>query len=164
MKKEHYILLAILSIFFLAFSRLIPHPPNFTPILATCIFAGMKFKQNLYSYFTPIIAMFISDILIGLHTGILVVYPTLLITVFLSRKFKSINSASLLCSLLFFIVTNLQVWMFSSMYQKNISGLIECYTLALPFFSMTLISTFLYSYILFIGFALITKMKFTDKI
>ena len=164
MKKEHYILLALLSIFFLAFTRLIPHPPNFTPILATCIFAGMKFKQNLHAYFAPIIAMFISDLFIGLHSGILVIYATLLITVFLARKFKSINSASLLSSLLFFIVTNLQVWMFSNMYQKNVSGLIECYTLALPFFSMTLISTFIYSYILFIGFELITKIKITDKV
>ena len=45
MKKEHYTLLA-LTIFFLVFTRLIPHPPNFTPILATCIFAGMKFKGS----------------------------------------------------------------------------------------------------------------------
>ena len=163
MKKEHYTLLA-LTIFFLVFTRLIPHPPNFTPILATCIFAGMKFKQHLYSYLAPIVAMFIADIFIGLHSGIFIIYPTLLIIVFLARKFTSINSASILSSLFFFIVTNLQVWIYSNMYQKDLYGLIECYTLALPFFGMTLISTFIYSYILFIGFELITKIKIRDKI
>ena len=164
MKKENYRIIAVVAILTLALFRLIPHPPNFTPILAMSIFAGMKFKNNLYSYIIPIMVMFISDIFIWLHSGMLVIYPTLLITTLIARNFNTINSASIISSTLFFITSNLQVWLISNMYGKNILGLIECYTAAIPFFGMTLISTFIYSYVLFLSFELLTKIPIKQRI
>ena len=62
MNNEIHKLVIVVIILGLTFFRLIPHPPNFTPILAVSIFAGIKFKSNLFSYLIPIIAMFLSDV------------------------------------------------------------------------------------------------------
>ena len=45
---------------------------------------------------------------------------------------------------IFFIISNLGEWIHSSYYAKDISGLIECFYLAIPFFKNTLISTIFY--------------------
>lgn len=164
MNNEIHKLVIVAVILGLTFFRLIPHPPNFTPILAVSIFAGIKFKSNLFSYLIPIIAMFLSDAFIGFHSGMYVIYPTLILTVLIARNFNSINSAALFSSILFFIVTNFQVWIMSSSYSKTLSGIIECYTLALPFFSMTLLSTFLFSYCLFHGFSFFSSTSLYQKI
>ena len=56
---------------FLLVGRLMPHPPNFTPILAVAILAPYIFNNRFLSFSMTIIAMFISDLIIGLHSGIL---------------------------------------------------------------------------------------------
>ena len=155
---------AILLILIGAFMRLIPHPPNFTPILAISIFAGMKFKNSYYSYIIPILSMFISDIFIGIHYGMFVIYPLLLITVLVGRNFKNINSSSIVSCILFFVITNFQVWVVSGMYGHDILGLIQCYIAAIPFFGMTLVSTFIYSYSLFLSFELLTKIPMRKQV
>lgn len=164
MNKEIHKLVIVAVILGLAFFRLIPHPPNFTPVLAISIFAGIKFKNNLFSYLVPIIAMFLSDAFIGFHSGMYVIYPTLILTVLIARNFNSINSAALFSSILFFIVTNFQVWIMSASYSNTLIGMIECYTLALPFFSMTLLSTFLFSYCLFYGYSFFSSTSLYQKV
>ena len=164
MKNQKYILLAFTTITILSLFRLIPHPPNFTPILAISVFAGIKFKNNLFSYIVPIIAMLISDAIIGFHSGILAVYSAIFLSAAIAKKFNSINSSVLASCILFFLVTNFQVWILSSGYSKSLSGILECYTLAIPFFGMTLLSTYFYSYILFYGYALLTKIKLYQQI
>ena len=164
MNKEIHKLLIVAVILGLTFFRLIPHPPNFTPILAVSIFAGMKFKNNLLSYIVPVVSMFLSDVIIGFHVGMYVIYPTLVLTVFIARNFNNINSASIFSSILFFIVTNFQVWLISTSYSNTIYGMIECYTLALPFFSMTLLSTFIFSYCLFYGFSFFSSISLYQKV
>ena len=164
MKNQKFILLAITTIIVLSVFRLIPHPPNFTPILAISVFAGIKFNNNMFSFLVPIIAMLISDAIIGFHSGILVVYSAIFLSAVIAKKFNRINSSALASCILFFLVTNFQVWIVSTTYSKSLSGIIECYTLAIPFFGMTLLSTFFYSYILFYGYALLTKIKPYQKI
>ena len=164
MKNQKYILLAITTIIVLSLFRLIPHPPNFTPILAISVFAGIKFKNNLFSYFVPIIAMLISDAIIGFHSGMLVIYSTIFLSAFIARKFNTINTSVLSSCILFFLITNFQVWIMSSSYPKSLSGILECYTLAIPFFGMTLLSTFFFSYVLFYGYSFLTSIKLYNKI
>ena len=81
--------------FFLIISRLIPHPPNFTPILATAILAPHVFSRKMYmSIILIILAMFISDLFIGLHTFLIFTYLPLVLIVFLSSIFKEFANES----------------------------------------------------------------------
>lgn len=164
MKNHKYIFLAVTTIIVLSLFRLIPHPPNFTPILAISVFAGIKFKDNLFSYLVPVFAMLISDAIIGFHSGMIIIYSAIVLSAFVSRRFNTINTSVLGSCILFFLITNFQVWLMSPSYSKSLTGILECYTLGIPFFGMTLLSTFFYSYILFYSFTFLSKIKTYQKI
>ena len=164
MKNHKYIFLAVTTIIVLSLFRLIPHPPNFTPILAISVFAGIKFKDNLFSYLVPVFAMLISDAIIGFHSGMIIIYSAIVLSAFVSRRFNTINTSILGSCILFFLITNFQVWLMSPSYSKSLTGILECYTLGIPFFFMTLLSTFFYSYILFYSFTFLSKIKTYQKI
>ena len=164
MKNHKYLFLAVTTTIVLSLFRLIPHPPNFTPILAISVFAGIKFKDNLFSYLVPVFAMLVSDAIIGFHSGMIIIYLAIVISAFISRRFNTINTSVLGSCILFYIITNFQVWVMSSSYPKSLIGILECYTLALPFLGMTLLSTFFYSYVLFYGYSFLTKIKIHQKI
>ena len=102
-------------IFLLIISRIIPHPPNFTPILATAIMSPVLLKHKGYAILLPIIAMFISDLIIGFHPYQLVIYTTLaLISMFastsISMNILKIFITVIYASILFFVITNFAVW------------------------------------------------------
>ena len=164
MKNHKYIFLAVTTIIVLSLFRLIPHPPNFTPILAISVFAGIKFKDNLFSYLVPVFAMLVSDAIIGFHSGMIIIYSAIVLSAFVSRRFNTINTSVLGSCILFFLITNFQVWLMSPSYSKSLNGILECYTLGIPFFGMTLLSTFFYSYILFYSFTFLSKIKTYQKI
>src|SRR5258708_16802283 len=44
--------------------RLIPHPDNFTPMLAVALFGGAMLPGRM-AYLIPLLAMFLSDLLMG---------------------------------------------------------------------------------------------------
>ena len=140
-------------ILILVFSRLIPHPPNFTPIIAAALMSNYLFKNIYISLFALATSMFLSDLIIGIHGNLFVVYFSLfLITIFCSKVLKHINVNILLLlsvssSLLFFVITNFGFWALTGMYEKNLNGLLYCYLLAIPFFTNTLISTVIFSYL-----------------
>jgi len=132
----------------LALTRIIPHPPNFTPIIASAIMAPMLIKDRMFGMVIPILAMFISDIIIGFHPYQFAVYSTLISISILSPMHKSylrLSVMAVLASIWFFITTNFTVWIVWDYYPKTIEGLISCYTLAIPFFKNTLISTCLFT-------------------
>lgn len=128
-----------------AFTRLIPHPPNFTAVGAIALFGGAYFSEKKFAFIIPMLAMLLSDLIIGFHNGMLSVYLSFVLIVgigiVLSRniKFKNVIAASLLSSVLFFAFTNFQMWIQSPLYTKSISGLITCYVAAIPFFQYSLI-------------------------
>lgn len=137
----------------LVFSRLIPHPPNFTPIITAAIFSGYLFKNFNLSVIILGISMILTDILIGTHSTMLYVYISLFLICFLSNKIlnflnlKNIFFFSLGGSILFFLISNFGVWIGGELYEKNFEGLVTCYYMAIPFFKNTLISTLLFSYL-----------------
>ena len=137
----------------LAIYRLIPHPPNFTPILATAVMSPLLFKDRLYGMAIPVFAMFISDIIIGFHPYQFVVYTTILSIGFFTPMKKNIvflgTSACLSC-VWFFFTTNFAVWLIWDYYPKTLEGFINCYILALPFFKNTIISTLFFAGTLFL--------------
>tara|TARA_Y100001970_G_scaffold286753_1_gene409701 strand:+ start:852 stop:1370 length:519 start_codon:yes stop_codon:yes gene_type:complete len=138
----------IFFIIILAMSRIIPHPPNFTPILASAIMAPILIKDRMFGIAIPIFAMFLSDIVIGFHSYQFVVYFSILIISLITpitKNYLSLFIIAIISSIWFFIVTNFAVWIIWDYYPKNIEGLISCYTLAIPFFKNTLISTSIFT-------------------
>ena len=133
----------------LASSRFIPHPPNFTALIALGFYIPVFFGLR----FVPIVAICfaVTDIFIGFHTTTLFTWGSILFIGYLSKFFfKSISFrliGALSGALSFFIITNFGVWV-SGGYEKNLYGLIMCYTLAIPFFTYTLLSTLLYSFLI----------------
>ena len=145
--------------------RLIPHPPNFTPIIATSIFGPIFLKNRLYGAAIPIVAMFLSDILIETHSYQFVVYATLISISFLtpSRKNKVFFSFFTAASCIwFFITTNFAVWALWDYYPKTLNGLISSYILALPFFKNTVLSTFLFVFIFWNVHNVLKTSRFLD--
>ena len=132
----------------LALTRLIPHPPNFTPIIATSVLGPLLLKNRLYGMMVPVFAMFLSDLFIGFHAYQLVIYITLIsIALFapMRKNIKYLAFTALGASVWFFIITNFAVWITWDFYPKTFEGLITCYTLAIPFFQNTLISTCIFT-------------------
>ena len=155
LKKEIF---PISLILILAFARLIPHPPNFTPIIAVALISGYFFKNINLSLLILLVAMLLSDLFIGFYENMIFVYASLLLITFVFHKIsKKINFKNLFVygfagSLIFFIVSNFGVWALGSpgvydiAYEKSLSGLIQCYILAIPFFGNTFLSTVIFSY------------------
>ena len=136
----------------LAIGRLVPHPPNFTPILAAAIVAPYILNNKYLSLLMPISAMIIADFFIGFYSGIIWVYGSILLCGFLSEYFKKFSNyklqlgiMALLSSVIFFVITNFSVWFFGDFYPKTYEGLLLCYTMAIPFFRNTILSTLLYT-------------------
>ena len=131
-------------------ARLIPHPANFTPVGGTSLFAGSRIG-GWRAYAVPVVLMAVTDaILAALYgyplfsKGSAVVYGSFLINVWIGRKLLErpaalkIGVATVLCSLQFFALTNLSVWILGSMYPHTASGLAMCFVAALPFFGRTM--------------------------
>lgn len=137
MLKQH-----ILLIIFLVLSRILPHPPNLTPMNAISTYCGAKFG----SYSVPIIGMLLSDTIIGFHPLMLVIYPILLLNVYISTK-VNFAASIFINSFIFFTVTNFFMWLLH--YDHTLQSLIQCYVIAIPFYQYSLIGDLLYSILLF---------------
>ena len=130
----------------LAASRFIPHPPNFTSLMALSFYVpallGTRYLPAL------VISFIITDLVIGLHGVTPFTWGSIILIGLGSRFFsKTILNrifGSLLGASLFFIITNFGVWTLGS-YTYTFEGLLLCYTLAIPFFTYSLISTFVFS-------------------
>ena len=155
LKKETF---PIILILILTFARLIPHPPNFTPIIAVAIMSGYFFKNIYFSFLVLLISMLIADIFIGFYENMIFVYASLMLITFAFFKivkkinFKNLFIHSFVGALIFFMISNFGVWFLESPgvtnipYDKTLNGLIECYILAIPFFGNTFLSTLIFIY------------------
>jgi len=150
------LVVALILIFVGVSLRLLPHPPNFAPIAAIALFAGVYLSWRL-AFVLPMVAMVISDVFIGYYEfGLMMaVYGSFLLVVALgfwlkkNKKWHTILGGSLLAAVIFFLLTNFAVWVFSPWYAKTFSGLIYCFVMALPFFKNTLISNLFYVSVFF---------------
>lgn len=139
-------LIVLFIVLFGLLTRFIPHPPNFTPILSMVLFGSVYFNNTKLSLIVPLSVMIISDYFLGLGWINFWVYASLAMISIFGLLFKKVNiTSSIASSLIFFIITNFGVWLMG--YPKTIEGFLVCYTLAIPFFVNTLLSTVLYSYV-----------------
>lgn len=153
--KRNLIMFAVL-IAIGVFGRLLPHAWNFTPLIATTIFAGVYLGKR-YAFFLPIITMLISDIFIGFYD------PKIMASVYLSfaiagligyrfaksKKLNAIVLSALTSSAVFFFITNGAVWFFGSMYDSGITGLFQSYWAGIPFYRNMMLGDVIYIVSLF---------------
>lgn len=133
----------------LSASRFVPHPPNFTSLLALSFYVpailGLKFLPAL------VISFVITDMFIGFHGLAFFTWGSIIFIGLISRYFiKNLKNRIFGCLIgvfIFFILTNFGVWSMGS-YGYSLNGLINCYTLALPFLGNTLVSTIIFASII----------------
>jgi hypothetical protein len=153
----NYLKISLGIIAALAASRFIPHPPNFTSLLALSFYV----PALLGARYIPVLLMgfVLTDLVIGFHGVTLFTWGSVIL-IGLGSKFFTKNifnriSGSMLGACLFFIITNFGVWTLGS-YGYTFKGFVNCYTLAIPFFAYSLISTLIFSAII----ETIYKLKF----
>jgi hypothetical protein len=140
-------------------ARLMPHSPNFTPVAASAVFAGMVFRNRVLAMTTPISAMLLSDFVLGSYDWRImgVVYVSLALPAILGmwgRRFQVpivLAPLVLFSSLVFFATTNFAVWAFSGMYPSDLAGLVHCYAAALPFLQNGVMGDIFWTAMLFGG-------------
>ena len=176
----------ILSIIILlaAFTRIMPHPPNFSPMAAIGLFGAAHFAKKWQAFFIPLLGIWLSDLVINnfiyissdknivwFYNGFYWQYISYIIIIFiglfifnkgvsLSKTFGGIVASSGI----FFLVSNFGVWAGSGMYPKNIAGLISCYIAGIPFMNNTIISDFLFTTVLFGSYYLLQSEYSSLKI
>jgi len=135
--------------FILAFSRFIPHPPNFTNLLALSFYVPLFLGIS----FIPVIifSFLVTDLYFGFHSTLFFTWGSVALIGYLSVYFKGSTAKRFLgvssAAILFFIVSNFGVWVLGG-YGYTMTGLINCYILAIPFFWGTLFSTIIYAIII----------------
>ena len=144
MKRQ---LILILFVFFAALLRVLPHPPNFAPVTALALFSGVYFSNRYLAIIVPILAMTLSDIVLGFYSISYWVYGSFILVTLFGMVAKSIKIKSIfISSLIFFFFSNLGVWILG--YPKTLEGFILCYTLAIPFLTYSLLGDLFFSLVL----------------
>lgn len=159
----------VLVVLAAAFSRLIPHPTNFTPIGALALFGAAYFSNRFIAFLIPALTIFLSSLVINnvvyqpesfvwfyedfpgqiLAFGLI----TLLGLGLLKQvKVKNVLLSSLAASIILFVITNFSAWLTTGMYELTWAGLVQCYTMAIPFFGNTILGDLVYCGVLFGGF------------
>lgn len=158
----HYLKIAIGVLIALSASRFIPHPPNFTSLLALSFYIPAIFGIR----FIPIVilALFFTDLIIGFHSTMFFTIGSVALIGLISKIFnKSILLrlfGALMGAVIFFILTNFGVWA-SGSYGYTLNGFISCYLLAIPFFGYSLISTLVFSVIIETVYRLYQKKPYS---
>ena len=145
----NYLKISLGIIAALAASRFIPHPPNFTSLMALSFYVpallGVRYLPSL------LIGFLLTDLVIGFHGVTFFTWGSVIFIGLVSKHFiKNILSrisGALLGACLFFLITNFGVWSLGS-YGYTLAGLITCYTLAIPFFGNTIVGTIVFSSII----------------
>src|SRR5689334_5558036 len=157
-------LLALLGAIVVAAAlRLLPHPPNFTPIGAMALFSGAYLGRRPLAFVAPLGALLLSDLVLGFYHGQATVYFSVALIVLIGMGALArvsalrVLGAALASSVLFFVVTNFGMWLFSGFYPRSLAGLEACYVAAIPFFQNTVAGDLFYSALLFGGFALLER-------
>jgi Family of unknown function (DUF6580) len=148
-----------------AVTRLIPHLPNFTAVGAIALFGGAYFANKKLAFAVPLIAMFLTDLILGSHATIIAVYIAFSLMVVIGmtmiKKKKAVNiiAAGIVATIAFFIITNFAFWITGILYPMTFSGLAECYIAALPFFGYNMAGNLFYAGVMF-GLFELAKVKF----
>jgi len=145
-------------------ARLVPHPWNFTPMMAIGLFAGSHARKASTGVLATLLALVLSDAVLGFYPGFWYVYAAALIPVLLGRLIRDrsgasvIAAAALASSLSFFLITNFMVWGTGQMYPHTLGGLSACYLAGIPFYQNQVLGDAFYTLTIFGGYAVIHRL------
>ena len=128
--------------------RIIPHPPNFTPVIALSLY--LPFIFGIWSIPFCILGFAITDYFIGFHSLMFWTWGALAFTGYTSKFCNKIYSRivlSFIGAITFFVISNFGVWISGTLYEISVQGLLNCYIMAIPFFTNTLLSTIFFAVI-----------------
>ncbi|MES2962761.1 MAG: DUF6580 family putative transport protein [Bdellovibrionota bacterium] len=155
---------ALILILVAAGLRLVPHPPNFSPIAAMALFGAAAFDRKVWAFVLPLAALLLSDLVLGFHDQMAAVYGSIILVEILglwalrsNRSPARIAMTAVTASMLFFVITNLSVWAFSGMYARTGAGLATCFAAALPFLQNSLAGDLVFTGALFGAWALVER-------
>jgi hypothetical protein len=161
MTTNHSRLIALLAAIVVAAAlRLVPHPPNFSPIDAMALFSGAYLGRRILAFAAPFGALLLSDLVLGFYHGQATVYFSVALIVMIGMAALSrpsalrVGAAAIASSVLFFVVTNFGMWLSSGIYPRTFVGLEACFVAAIPFFQNTVAGDLFYAVLLFGGFRL----------
>jgi len=166
-----------------AFSRVIPHMQNFSPLGAIALFGGAQLTKKWQAFLIPILATWLSDLFINnviyaqynpgfvwFYEGFYWQYGSyLLITLASFFIFnRNVTTPKVMLGVvsstaIFFFITNAGCWVGNLVYPQNVGGLMSCYAAGLPFLKGTLLGDLFYSGVLF-GAFYFTKIKFPSLV
>ncbi|MEO6882574.1 MAG: DUF6580 family putative transport protein [Bacteroidia bacterium] len=158
------------AVFAAALTRLLPHPYNFTPIGAIALFGGMRFENKKLAFIIPLLAMFLSDVMLqlisgtGFHNTMIFVYGSFALISVIGIQMRNTTKAgniialSLLSSILFFAITNFGVWAQTG-FLAGSAGLLTTYVSGIPFFGRTVCGDLFFNAVLF-GSFFYAQLKF----
>lgn len=161
----------LLLIFVAACLRLLPHPVNFSPLAAIALFAGYQLRSQRLAYAFAFAALLFTDAFLGFHNTMFFVYLGFGLSVAVGSWLRAernksqkpraqpfhIVGGTALSSLLFFVVSNFGVWFVGELYPRTWSGLVACFTMALPFYQNTVAGDFVFVAVIFAVWTLLEK-------
>jgi hypothetical protein len=146
-----------------ACARLLPHPWNFTPMIALALFAGSHARKTVIAAFATLAALALSDAVLGFDSGFWYIYAASLVPVLLGRLIRNkpgvatIAAAALASSLSFFVITNFMVWAMGRLYPHTAAGLAASFVAGIPFYQNQALGDAFYTVALFGGYALLNR-------
>ena len=145
-----------------ACARLLPHPWNFTPLIAIGLFAGYQAAKASTGILVTLSALALSDAVLGFDRGFWFVYGAALVAVLFGRITRNrgvgaIVAGALGSSLSFFLITNFMVWAAGRIYPNTLAGLAACFTAAIPFYQNQIAGDAFYTLAIFGGYALLKR-------
>ena len=134
------------------------------------LFSGAFLGRRAMAFAAPLGALLLSDLVLGFYPGMNFVYASVashradrLGAVFPGARRCAIGGAALASSVLFFVLTNFGMWLFSGIYPRTSAGLAACYVAAIPFFQNSVAGDLFYAALLFGGFALAERLRAADQ-
>ncbi|MEZ4721916.1 MAG: DUF6580 family putative transport protein [Flavobacteriales bacterium] len=164
-----------------AISRLIPHPLNFAPLGAMALFGAAYLGSKGKGLLVTVLAWFLSDLVLNnfvynvepgftLFTdGSFFIYLSIVLIFLLGRiVLKRVTVArmvggSFAASIIFFVLSNFGVWAQDLIYPMTLEGLVQCYTMAIPYFKNTLVGDLFYSGVLFLAYEKLLREQLSPK-
>lgn len=148
-------------------ARFLPHAPNFSPVLAIALFGGAYLRRS-QALWVPLALMVGTDIFLGLHATIPFTWGSVILTSLIGlwvRKNANLGrmlTGAVVSAVAFFIITNFGAWL--AFYPQTWEGFVSCYTLAIPFFRMNLVSTLVYAVVLFTSYEILVRRIKTTRL
>ncbi|MFM2048271.1 MAG: hypothetical protein RI955_819 [Bacteroidota bacterium] len=170
--KYHIAIVGIMiaAIIFRLFNSNFQWLANFSPIAAMALFGSANFKNKSLGFIVPFCIMIVSDCFLGFHSTMIFTYGSFALICLLGGSFLrngfsfyKIIGASIVSSIIFFIVTNFGVWVMQNMYTKDLNGLVTCYVSAIPFLRNTMVGDLFFSAVFFSAFEYIKQTNWLVK-